>query len=386
MRARWLLFVTGIVACTSGAVSGEYNEPPKESRVPDPPPPDGGLDASPTDVDAKPCSDCEYFPETCGEGVLCANGPFTPNTVGGSFDPRTSVNVIHGRSPSDVWAAGAVGALAHFDGTSWTRLELKTQESMRGLWLLDSVEVTLGVLDRVYAHGVDVQDQWSVYSPSYDPTPTDVLFTTAWAAPGSDWLWCGAKGMSGNTGLWRLRHSTSVPFTGGTGVPNAICKTAGCGHISSIHGASASELWAVGPAGAAVHVSNADSVAPSAKGFNSQTQNALNGVWTVSASEAWAVGAMGTIRHYTGDPMLWEIVSNVPTTADLNAVWGSSATDVWAVGDAGVVLHYDGNAWSRVKIAGLGLDRPNLNTVWVAAAGHVWVGGHGVILSLGGKP
>jgi len=59
---------------------------------------------------------------------------------------------------------------------------------------------------------------------------------------------------------------------------------------------------------------------------------------------------------------------------------------VWAVGDGAVVLHYDGTRWSRMKIAGLGPRRPDLYTVWTAAPGHVWIGGHGVFLSLGGKP
>jgi hypothetical protein len=67
-------------------------------------------------------------------------------------------------------------------------------------------------------------------------------------------------------------------------------------------------------------------------------------------------------------------------------VFGSSGSDIWAVGDHGVVLHYDGTRWSRVGIAGLGLRRPDLTAVWVPEPGHVWIGGIGVILSLGGKP
>ena len=156
--------------------------------------------------------------------------------------------------------------------------------------------------------------------------------------------------------------------------------------VKSVHGASADDLWAVGEVGTAVRILDADGDTPSVKPANTQTSNALNVAWVASTSDAWAVGANGTIRHYTGDPVLWDVVSDVPTQGVLRAVWGSSSTDIWAVGDAGVVLHYDGKSWSRVKIAGLGTRRPNLTTVWVPAPGHVWVGGHGVILSLGGKP
>ena len=100
----------------------------------------------------------------------------------------------------------------------------------------------------------------------------------------------------------------------------------------------------------------------------------------------WAVGTVGTIRRCRGDVHLWEAVDDVPTNEALNAVWGTSASDIWAVGDAGVVLHYDGARWSRVKVAGLGVARPDLYSVWSPAPGHVWIGGQGVVLSLGGKP
>ncbi len=400
MKLGWLLFALGVTACTSAsAVLDSYEEPPRESRVPDAAAPDdGGLDAEAGEVDAGPCADCEYFPETCTADVLCPNGPFDPNRPGGALDPRTSINVIRGRSASDIWAAGAVGALAHFDGTSWSVSDPGSYETMRALWLRDSSEVSLGVLKYVYARGVEIPDGgagpsdggWTVVSPTYPPgqLPTTALLLSAWAAPGSEWLWCATKGTNsfGVGGLWRIRQSSPTAFEGGTGIPASVCSTLGCGQVYGIHGESANELWAVGPAGTTIRVSNAESAAPSAKAFNSQTWNALNGVWAASATDAWSVGATGVIRHYTGDPSLWEIVSGVPTNVDLNAVWGSSSSDVWAVGDAGVVLHYDGKSWSRVKVAGLGNDRPNLTTVWVAAPGHVWIGGKGVILSLGGKP
>jgi len=156
--------------------------------------------------------------------------------------------------------------------------------------------------------------------------------------------------------------------------------------MTGIYGVSADDLWAVGHSGTAVRVFAAESDAPKVTVFNSQTWNALYAVWVTSESEAWAVGAAGTIRHYRGDPLLWDVVRDVPTTENLNAVWGTSSNDVWAVGDDAVVLHYDGTAWTRVKIAGLGARRPNLRTVWMAAPSHVWVAGDGVVLSLGGQP
>jgi hypothetical protein len=156
--------------------------------------------------------------------------------------------------------------------------------------------------------------------------------------------------------------------------------------MTSIHGLSPNELWAVGLSGATVRITDADSDTPSLKPFNSQTMNALNGVWVAPNGEAWSVGAEGTVRHYHGDSLLWDVVPDVPTRADLNAVWGTSPADIWAVGNAALVLHYDGSVWSRIAVAGLGQRRPDLTTVWTSAPGHVWIGGQGVLISLGGNP
>ncbi|OJY16208.1 MAG: hypothetical protein BGO98_40185 [Myxococcales bacterium 68-20] len=362
---------------------------------------EAGPDVGPTELDASACTDCEYFPETCSADVLCPNGPFDANSSE-SLDVRTSIESIRGRSSKDVWVVGALGAIAHFDGVVWKRSDAETQDTLMNLWLRESSEVALGGFGQVYARGVEIVDGgaspsidgWAPYSPTYvaGQKLTDARVVGVWAAPGSEWLWCAAQTSSTSTttsataGLWRLRQRPSTPFEGNVAVATSVCRQNACTQMTSVHGASADELWAVGIEGSIVRVNDAESASPSVRGFNSQTLNALNGVWSASASEAWAVGVAGTIRHYTGDPARWDIVSNVPTSVDLNAVWGTSPSDVWVVGDRGVVLHYDGNGWSRVKIAGIGQDRPDLKTVWSAAPGHPWIGGRGVVLSLGGKP
>ena len=193
-----------------------------------------------------------------------------------------------------------------------------------------------------------------------------------------------SQGDSLHSGLVRLRAADPSTFSLGLG-PESAC-TPGCNWMNGVHGASATDLWAVGASGTTIRITDAESDAPKATLYDSRTSNALNAVWAASPSDAWSVGASGTLRHYVGEPFVWATVSDSPTTADLNAVWGSSPSDVWAVGDAGVVLHYDGKGWSRIKVAGLGGRRPKLTAVWVPKQGHVWIGGQGVFLSLGGKP
>ena len=374
---------------------------------------DAEADAS--DVDGGPCLDCEWFSDTCSGDVLCPNGPF--GTADG-LDSRVHVTIIRGRSESDVWVAGALGALAHFDGASWRRSDVGAKESIRGLWLRDSAEVSLVALERLFARGMDFPDAGDGGSASTDgwtpgPTPAHSkeyarfvrTLRSAWASPGASHLWgaveslCGGVNQepggdfgcllsppSSRSGLWRLRRTGEGTFEIREGMSSALCQQIGCGAMSGIHGASADDLWAVGPSGTAIRITGADGDAPTFRRYNTQTWTSLEAVWAASASDAWAVGAQGTVRRYRGHDFLWEIVADLPTTANLHAVWGSSTSDVWAVGDAATVLHYDGTAWSRVKIAGLEGRRPSLTAVWVPSPGHVWIGGQGVVLSLGGKP
>ncbi len=401
MKMRRLAFAAGAMACASMAAlvaacatTSPAGEPAPQEGVPVP---DGGLDGNMDgeDGDAAACTDCEYFLETCQPDVFCPHGPFEPSTAGGAFDRRTQINAIRGRSASDVWVAGALGGLAHFDGTSWRRSDPGTQDSMRALWLRDSEEVALLRLEFVYTRGASLPDAgvsaggWTRQEPASLPAEYEAaasIFESGWGATGAEWFWVATRRHSNaiepTSGLWRLRRLPSGELEAGVGLRTAEFR----GQMTAVHGASPDVLWSVGLEGATVRITGAQGDTPTFETFNSQTWDALNGVWAASASEAWAVGARGTIRHYTGDPTFLDVVSDVPTTQTLRAVWGSSPSDIWVVGDGAVILHYDGTSWTRVKIAGLGARRPDLTTVWVAGKGQVWTGGHGVVLSLGGSP
>lgn len=392
------LLLLGMLAACADDEAGEHSDPDASILTPvEAGATDAEVDAS---VEAAPCDDCQYFPSTCTDDALCATGPFDSSTSGGGIDPRTQINVIRGRGPNDVWVAGALGALAHFDGASWTRSDLGSERTLKALWLRDGSEVSFGTLDRLFTRGIAVADLdagapslggWTARTIATAPEdffPASSRFMSAWAAPGAEWLWCAVTALQPGltSGLWRLRVSPETSELEVGGLPPGLCRQLPCSQLAGIHGNSADELWAVGANGAAIRIEGAQSDSPTIRAWNTQTWNALRAVWAASTSEAWAVGAAGTVRHYAGDSVSWEIVSDVPTTMDLNGVWGSSPSDVWAVGDGAVVIHFDGTRWSRVNVAALGVRRPKLTTVWVPEPGHVWIGGEGIVLSLGGKP
>jgi len=354
-------------------------------------------------AEAGACTDCEYFLAECRPGILCPTGPYDPGPDG--LDPRAQLNVIRGRSPSDVWVVGALGAAAHFDGTSWTRSDVGGGETLRALWLRGPAEIAFGTFESIYTRGVEIQGEdagapspggWLARGPAEVPPwnvydRSRIQLTSAWAAPDSEHLWCTTTTyhVSQTSGLWRVRLAPTGKPVVEIGIPPETCRDLPCSQMTSIHGRSAGELWAVGHKGAAVRVVNANAASPDAptiEVFNTQTYDALFGVWVSPESDVWAVGGNGTIRRHSGSSILWDVVADVPTKKPLRAVSGSSSSDIWAVGESGVVLHYDGKQWSRIPIAGLGPRRPDLTAVWVPEPGHVWIAGAGVLLSLGGTP
>jgi hypothetical protein len=153
-------------------------------------------------------------------------------------------------------------------------------------------------------------------------------------------------------------------------------------------GFSASDVWAVGDGGAAVHF-----VGTGWSGTTSGTANDLRAVWGFTPSDVWAVGANGTIVHWDGNG--WS-PSPTPTTATLQSVSGTGPGDVWAVGtgyfcaafscstDGGSILHWDGSTWASVTT---GIESSVFlypQAVLANAPDDVWVGGANGVLHWNG--
>lgn len=404
MSARLLIVFTTVAACTGASsllVACATNddtpvtEPDANVEVPSPSDAlDGGAEAS-TDGAAP-----DAGAEPCPSDALCPSESFGPQKPAGSLDGRVRIVMIRGRSASDAWAVGARGTIFHFDGTAWKRSESGTDRTINAIWPRDTGEVALSSLTTsAYTRGIALDDGaaagpsaggWTERAlPTFADAPEGWL-TSAWAPPGAEWLWSTTMEQPvplPMNGLWRVRVSpTTNSLEVAEAAPRAACIVQGCRRLASIHGATANDLWAVGPTGATVHITDAQGSSPKITPIDSQTWADLHGVWVASAGEVWAVGAKGTILRNSGASASWSRVSNVPTSEKLRGIWGTSPTDIWAVGDTSVVLHYDGTTWSEVQVAGLSEPRPDLYTVWTPAPGHVWAAGDGVVLSLGGKP
>ncbi len=401
MRTTWLVTVSGtactlaiLAACaTDGeaptALADDASTPLPSAEA------DAGGDAE-TGEDASVCvDDCEYYPDACTDDALCESSLFGAVASSETLYAGTHVQAIAARSPTDAWLVGTVGAAAHFDGISWKPSVTDTQYSFSALWLRGDAEIAFNNPKQLYTRGLDTDagapsaGGWSLFgSATLHPAWVQIngRVSTSWAHAESTSLWLGVATVSERGGLWRLRPSTGGGFAVTPATLDKCGRFVPCREVYGIDGRSADEVWAVGPRGAAFRVTNAEADEPTLTGFETDTLTALQAVWVAGTNDVWAVGASGTVRRWRGDPRLFETYNEVPTQQHLRAIAGSSPSDIWIAGDEGTVFHYDGTTWSRVKVAGLGGRRPQLERIWIPSPGKVWIAGRGALLSLGGKP
>lgn len=339
---------------------------------------DAGMqeDGSPGSVDAAPpphfdpdagCEDCEWFPTECLPTTMC--------NAGVAIDPFSTLNGVT-VTDKGVWAVGSQGLVVQHDGTTWSTKQLDDPDTMMHIIQRPGGEL------------------WAIGGPLYAGPKAEVAggsgFARTTMPPNGliSSLWSAADGpdVTSTTSAYAVAdyiYRIDVDESGSPSIfPFFITDFASI--LTAIHGAPDGMLWAVGRIGNSYRLWDLDAGYPQSDSLNTQTFAVLNAVWPISSNDVWAVGDEGTIRHYTGNSRLWDIVES-PVETNLRAIWAGSTSDVWAVGDASVVLHYDGKSWQRVPVSGLGTRHPDLGAVWGSGDGRVFAVGGNVVLSLGAK-
>ena len=143
--------------------------------------------------------------------------------------------------------------------------------------------------------------------------------------------------------------------------------------LSGLWGTSASDIWAVGDFGTAMHYDG-----KTWSLVNANTTKHLNGVYASAAGAAVVVGDTGLITRWNGTAFVTEPSSVV---ANLNSVWGTATNNLFAVGDGGAILRNTGNGWTPMTSG----TTSNLYRVQGSAPDNVWaVGQSGTVRSYGG--
>lgn len=270
---------------------------------------------------------------------------------------------VWGTGADDVWAVGADArdgagpTVIHFDGEAWSKLP--TGQPQGDLWWVfgfDGGPIYMGgdggVILR-YAGGEFTR---------MDTPGTQTVFGIWGASPDDVWAVGGASASAGGF-AWRLSGDT---WTEEASVPADVAMDAA---IWKMFGRSATDAWAVGSNGVALHW-DGSAFTPGQTGVGSS-------LFTVYESEGTYTAVGGTATGFIvelGAAGTWNNVTPEPPPMGLAGVTlGAQGTGI-AVGSLGSVFVREDGAWIP-QDHGLPVQQ-NLHGTWIDDDGGLWaVGG-----------
>jgi hypothetical protein len=208
---------------------------------------------------------------------------------------------------TEVIVAGEYGTIMRRGGSGWDTVGTESSAQFRAVWGDASRVIAVGVVgnyDIITAAGPQ---------PSNYPTGGDSLLAV-WGSGMHTYMTAPGRIMHHAGSGW-----SEVPIGGGTV------------EINGIWGASPSELWAVGTAGAIYRSGGHDD-------WTAQPSGDARGFYAVggtTADDVWVAGTGGAVWHYDG--ARWQMV-DVGSGISIYALW-VSATDVYLAGDDSTVVH-----------------------------------------------
>jgi len=391
--------VAALASCATN--SSDFQAPQNTIAIPEA----GGLEAGaaaeagPLDAGCKagdPACTTELL--TCEEVDWCA----VPTNVSAFY----TLLAVWGTGPSDVWAVGSGGTIAHYDGTAWTVTPTGVKNTFRAIWGSGPSDIWAVSDALTIFHGTGLQNGTATWTPvpTSNSAFNNVFISAIWGSSPDD-VRIGGRAFSmtdpvtGTSGTGNTFTSGELVDGGAGWVPRL-----GTATVYSIWGSSSTDVWMVadnstyaaheraltlhGSPRPAADPADADGGGDAAvpnldplvwTPVDSQAQATLYSVWGSSADDVWAVGSLGAIRHITPADERWQIVPS-PTQVTLRSIWGSGPNDIWAVGEQGTILHWDGTSFTASS-AELPLGRkPDLNGVWGSGPNDVWIVGDGIAL------
>ncbi len=310
--------------------------------------------------------------------------------------PPPAVFSIFGFDSNNVWAVGANGLAARYDGGSWAATQTGTTQALSSVWGLSSEDMWAVSNEVVLlrwgavSHAPSGPPSWSnLYSPASAEQLDGLLFgypvPTVWGASQEE-VWLGSssgidslgdyshysiayrvqQGMDGEPPVWA---PVRVPLPAGT----APCYGF---EAQTIWGAQADDVWIGGCQGKMVHVVGRPAGAILGQPTETLTLNSLTAVHGTSTSNVWAVGEGGTIRTWAPSTGRWRVMPS-PTTSDFHAVRVFASGDVWVAGGDSTLLTFDGTTWRQVPLPG---KPETLRAIWGNTSDDLWVGGAATLL------
>jgi hypothetical protein len=295
--------------------------------------------------------------------TACASPAAPPWQVVARHLP-TALMSVWGTSATDVYTVGADAGdgagptVAHFDGTSWTRLPTGQVGNLWWVFGFPGGPIYMGG-----DGGTILRYQGGAFTRMTTPG-TDTVFGIWGMTPDDLWAVGGANGGANGGFAWRLQGDTwavAPGFPADVAATNAIWK---------MYGRSASDAWMVGTNGKAVQWDGTS--------LTETNTGAGESLFTVhaDAQRYVAVGGFGTGKILENEGSGWHDASPQAAPGFIGVCL--SAQGGYAVGQEGAVYTRTGSGWSEVNI-GVNLDE-SFHSVWIDPSGGVWAVGGQVLV------
>lgn len=290
------------------------------------------------------------------------------------FDEDTaldsSVLAVWEHSPTDVWLVGGgvgnpdvFGLIEHFDGSAWKRLPISRSETLWWVWgpSLPSTSEPAKDVWMVGEHGLIVR--WNGSALSVLASGTDATLFGVWGASADD-VWI----VGGKPGGGKIPDNDVVLHWNGQELSTETPTPRGAAYFK-VWGASADDVWISGEGGTLQRFTKDRGW----EDYSGVTQASLTTVHGCSASEVYAVGGQALLGW---NGTAWSKLQGVDLASSANGV-ACSRSGVLVVGNGGMKLRLDRTSTRWLDET---FDAPwnsDFHGAFAAEEGHYWaVGGN----------
>jgi hypothetical protein len=274
------------------------------------------------------------------------------------WPPLTSNNYFaaYGLGDNDVFIVGDFSAIAHYNGSTWSRTSAGFSSGFHDVWM-NSTTGGYAVGDG----GVYKYDGTS-WSPVFNTG--NAYYSCVWGSGAND-VWCG----------------TSMNFIShwdGTSWANASLPS--YNYFSDMWGTAANDVYAVGQSGntnlgTVWHYNGTIWTDVTPPGI---TNAVFRSVWGTASNNVYVVGDGTTIRRWNGSLWVTMTTSGLPANEQMAAIRGRSANDIYAA-FRNSVYHYNGSLWTDTNMmSSLGIY-PYIQDIWIGPTKLFVVGENGTV-------
>ncbi len=257
--------------------------------------------------------------------ILCL---YTPAVFSADWEQMTgpdgvtgSLRDLWGLSSDDVYAVGQDAVVLHYDGSSWTKMDLG----------IITFTDTLQAIDGTSSSNIFIVGE----------SGTVLHFNgTSWQSI--------STGLSNNLNdIWLHPDGTTTTVVGDDG-EILTCTSSACNSdgkwsdsdLQSVWGSASDDIYAVGYDGTILHYDGTiwDDM-------TSGVDADLLSIWGNSQNNIFAVGDDGTIVRFGGSSWTPDYVPK----NDLSCIYGTDSPNIFIVGDKGKIYYYASPKWTELE-------------------------------------